>query len=156
MNFFRTVVTKAACRVAEVCCSTESLIRRKKERMKFHVSTVLHMKENNSCYTEQMKLNISSQQTNFWGCCQYSPVMNTYDSEKAKTNIQLRKTVKRAKDKVLSITVSLSMVNRHHAVPHYPRVGFFTHFKKYTELEDVKGQRQLTWIFPHRERLIRG
>lgn len=65
MNFFRTVVTKAACRVAEVCCSTESLIRRKKERMKFHVSTVLHMKENNSCYTEQMKLNISSQQTNF-------------------------------------------------------------------------------------------
>lgn len=143
-NFFRTVVTKAACKelqkyVAVLNHSQEE----KKKKMKFHVSTVLHMKENNSCHTEQMKLNISSQQTNFWGCCQYSPVMNTYDSEKEKTKNQLRKTVKRAKEKVPSIKSELSDITVHgEQAPcsaTLSKGSFFHSFKKEYRIRRCKG-----------------
>lgn len=55
MNFFRTVVTKTACEELQeyVAVSNHSEIgREKKKRLNsMSGSTVLHVKENNSCYT---------------------------------------------------------------------------------------------------------
>lgn len=66
------------------------------------------------------------------------PVRNAYHREKEQT--KLRKVVKKAKDKVLSISMSLSMVHVQHIGPHYQGADLVTHFRKDTELEHVKRQ----------------
>lgn len=73
INFFRTVVTKTVCEeLQEYFAALNHLKIRKKKKKLYSVSdsTVLHMKENNSCYIHQKmgsKLNFAAQETNVWG-----------------------------------------------------------------------------------------
>lgn len=71
MNFFRTLVPKTACEELQKYVAVLNHLgkkRKKKKRSSVSASNVLHMKENNSCYTQEIKgpkLNISVQETNF-------------------------------------------------------------------------------------------
>lgn len=69
MDFFRTVVTKTACKeLQEHFAVLNHLKIRRGKKAIFCVSTVLLMKEKNSHYIHQTmgsKLNIAAQETNF-------------------------------------------------------------------------------------------
>lgn len=70
MNFFRTLVPKTACEELQKYVAVLNHLgkKRKKKRSSVSASNILHMKENNSCYIQQIKgskLNISAQETNF-------------------------------------------------------------------------------------------
>lgn len=155
MNFFRTVVTKTACKeLQEHFAVLNHLKIRRGKKLFLCQHSIAHERKQLLLYPPNNGLQIKhcSSGDKFLRSPSIGLVMNTCGSGEKNTNKHQVKMVTRRKCKVVSITVPLPTV--HTTVP-----GSFGHpiQIKDAELEDADDQRWQTWTFQHGDTLfIRG